>query len=199
VSGVEKPTGNFSADKTWEEEVQDQKVSKKKPATTSAATEVAKKKKKKKKSKVAKKEAERASKLSSRCRRHPHRMKPIKQLDNLADIEQYVAKKVQQRAERAEKKKKERQEGQKISNFGRYHHTPLVLDVAPTDKLVGSLRHISGSYVHPAVERTKSLEERNIIPARMRHTYNKRRVLKPKGTLTVKREAFGIMPDEQER
>jgi hypothetical protein len=204
--GDAKIVGNFSADKTWEEDVQE------KPKHSSSKTGGAKgnssgkqqataekKKKKKKKKKVAKKDAEKASKMSARNRRHPNRQAPLAQLDQVADIERYVAKKVLQREDRAIKKKVDRKEGQKISNFGRYHHTPLVMDVAPTNKLAGSLRHISGSYVHPALERTKSLEERNIIPARMRHTYNKRKVLKPKGQLTVKREAFGVMPDEMER
>ena len=192
-----KIVGNFSADKTWEEEVQDKKPEKKKTKAVQIASE--KKKKKKKKSMVAKKEAERAKKLSSRCRRHPHRVEPLKQLDKIADIEEYVAKKVAKRIERAAKKKIDRREGQKISTFGRYHHTPTVLDVAPTDKLVGSLRYLSGSYIHPAVERVKSLEERNLIPARMAHKFNRRKVLKPKGDVTIKREAFGILPEDQER
>lgn len=199
--GGDKPApGNFSADKTWEEEVQNQKQKKKKsPAALAKKAEAEKKKKKKKKSAAAKKEAERSAKVSSRCRRHPDRSKPLKQLEKVADIETYVAKKVEEREKRAVQKKVDRKEGQKINNFGRYHHTPLVLDVAPTDKLVGSLRYLSGGYVHPAVERTKSLEARNIIPARMQHKFNRRKILKPKGNLTIKREAFGIMPDEQER
>lgn len=183
--------GNFSADKTWEEEVQESKPlkDKKKPVVDEPA------KKKKKKKKQGKKVTAMAAKRALPHRRHPDRSAPMKQLENIDKIAKEVQKKVNKRNKTAVNKKLARKEGQQIKNFGRYHHTPLVVDVASSDKLVGSLRHVSGSYVHPALDRVKSLEERNIIPARMRHNFNKRKLLKPKGDVRLKTESYGTLPE----
>lgn len=191
----QKVVGNFSADKTWDEEVNDQKKlkEKKKPSTATAGAED--RKKKRKKQKKGKKETERAAKKALPHRRHPDRSAAVEQADEIDEIAEEVNKKVQKRERTALKKKEARKAGQQIKSFGRYHHTPLVPDVAPTEKLVGSLRHITATYTNPLTERVKSLEERNIIPARMRHKFNKRKVLKPKGEVRLKRETFGIMPE----
>lgn len=181
--------GNFEADKTWDEEVQEQKPPK--PAKKGPATQ----EKKKKKKKQGKKAAADAAKKALPHRRHPDRDKVIDQVAKIDKIAKEVEKKVKKTEKRAVQKIITRQEGQEIKNFGRYHHTPLLPDVVPTDKLVGSLRHVSGSYIHPALDRIKSLEERNIIPARMRHTFNKRKLLKPKGDVRLKTETFGVMPE----
>lgn len=182
--------GNFSADKTWDEEVQEQKAPKaKKPKTENPE------KKKKKKKKAGKKATADLAKKAMLHRKHPDRDAAVKQLDAIDEIAKEVQKKVDKRDKTAINKKIARKEGQQIKTFGRYHHTPLALDVTPSDKVVGSLRHMSGSYVHPALDRIKSLEERNIIPARMRHNFNKRKLLKPKGDVRLKTEDFGPLPE----
>lgn len=188
----QKIVGNFSADKTWDEEVQDQKKLKPKKKANPAAEQ---KKKKQKKQKKGKKETERAAKHALPHRRHPDRSAAVKQLEEVDEIVAAVNKKTAKRERTAIKKKEARKAGQQIKSFGRYHHTPLVLDVAPTDKLVGSLRQVAATYTNPLTERIKSLEERNIIPARMRHKFNKRKILKPKGEVRLKRETFGILPE----
>lgn len=183
--------GNFSADKTWDEEVQEQKPPKgKKSSADSSSAE-----KKKKKKKNGKKASAEAAKKAMLHRKHPNREAAVKQLQEIDEISKEVQKKVDKREKTAIAKKIARKEGQQIKTFGRYHHTPLALDVVPSDKVVGSLRHMSGSYVHPAMDRIKSLEERNIIPARMRHTFNKRKLLKPKGDVRLKTEDFGPLPE----
>lgn len=227
-----KYTGNLSADKTWEEEVQETepataKTPKKKrtktaPASTGASSSapssapspvthngnkakhekvaaapaaVAKNGKtaKKQKKKTKKATAEEAKRAMTH-RRHPKRGVVAKETDEL-DVLLAAHKATACKREVARQKRRAAKKANlAIKHYGRHYHTPLVLDVTPSDKLVGSLRHLSGGYVHPALERMKSLEERNLVPARMRHTYNKRKVLKPKGEVRVKREEFGVMP-----
>lgn len=196
IGRTEGVQGNFSADKTWDEEVKEVK-----PAKPMTAEKLESKKrkqlerKKKNKKKGGKKNAADMAKRAMQHRQHPDRTAPLKQIDEIDEIAVEVQKKVAKRERTAIEKKKARKEGQQIKTFGRYHHTPLVVDVAPTDKLVGSLRHMSGSYVHPALDRIKSLEERNMIPARMRHVFNKRKLLKPKGEVRIKRETVGCLPE----
>lgn len=245
-------TGNFSADKTWEEEVQEKKPeastkaqkSKAKPAAatsntttpaatafsssgpaaatngktakpsgaaaaaaaapavsgpnsvkTDAAAAAAAKKKKEAKKKKTKKASAQDAKRAMAYRRHPQRDVVVKESEELDELlSSHAAKEATREAARA-KRRSAKKANLDIKHYGRHYHTPLVVDVTPSDKLVGSLRHMSGGYVHPALERMKSLEERNLVPARMRHTYNKRKVLKPKGEVRVKREQFGIMPE----
>ncbi|KAG5492665.1 hypothetical protein JKF63_01244 [Porcisia hertigi] len=228
-----KYTGNFSADKTWEEEVQESsaataKTHKKKNAkslspstSTSSSAAVSApsvalpnggevldskapaapaamtkdKKTVKKKKKKTKKETTEDAKRAMIHRRHPHRDVVEKETDDLDTLlaEHTVA--LDKREMARQKRRAAKKANLDIKHYGRHYHTPLVIDVAPTDKLVGSLRHLSGGYVHPIMERMKSLEERNLVLARMRHTYNKRKVLKPKGEVRVKREEFGVMPE----
>ncbi|AYU83051.1 Nop53 (60S ribosomal biogenesis), putative [Leishmania donovani] len=225
-------TGNFSADRTWEEEVQETapataKTPKKQntktaPASTGASSSaassapspvtqngngakhekvaaapaaVAKNGKTAKKQKKTKKATAEEAKRAMTHRRHPKRDVVAKETDEL-DVLLAAHKTTACKREAARQKRRAAKKANlAIKHYGRHYHTPLVLDVTPSDKLVGSLRHLSGGYVHPALERMKSLEERNLVPARMRHTYNKRKLLKPKGEVRVKREEFGVMPE----
>ncbi|GET92762.1 hypothetical protein, conserved [Leishmania tarentolae] len=231
-----KYIGNFSADKTWEEEVQETasataKTQKKKrtktaPASTSAsstASSVARPvaqngnnkakhenvaatkapvtndsrtaKKKTAKKKKTKKATVEEAKRAMIHRRHPKRAIIAKETDELDTLLATHHATVCKRASAREKRRAAKKANLAVKHYGRHYHTPLILDVTPSDKLVGSLRHLSGGCVHPAMERMKSLEERNLVPARMRHTYNKRKVLKPKGQVRLKREEFGVMPE----
>ncbi|KAH9601853.1 Ribosome biogenesis protein Nop53/GLTSCR2 [Trypanosoma melophagium] len=238
-------TGNFSADKTWEEEVQEQptrekqkRAAEKKKKLSSPSTVITtangsncstnktttvnsadvtlvvdeenktlddvtsknkkkdkKKDKKKKKNKTATKASLQATRRALPHRRHPKREVAIAEVDELDDILATNAKNQARRDAARERRREAKRANLQVKSFGRYHHTPLALDVVPTDKLVESLRHLNGSYVHPVMERMKSLEERNLVPARMRHKYNKRKILKPKGEVRVKRETFGVLPE----
>ncbi|KAG5467368.1 hypothetical protein CUR178_01011 [Leishmania enriettii] len=227
-----KYTGNFSADKTWEEEVQETapaaaKPQKKKgakaapsssgaspsstpPAPSSTAPNssegkeakvlaasavVAKDSKAGKKKKKTKKATAEEAKRAMVHRRHPKRDTLAKETDDLDKLLAAHTATLKKREAAGQKRRAAKKANLAIKHYGRHYHTPLVVDVMPSDKLVGSLRHLSGGYVHPVMERMKSLEERNLIPARMRHTYNKRKVLKPKGEVRVKREEFGVMPE----
>ncbi|KAK7195725.1 hypothetical protein NESM_000502800 [Novymonas esmeraldas] len=254
-----KYTGNFSADKTWDEEVQETAPAKaatppntkksakpsshsagapsspassprstsrpaaptgtesrsaKRPMTASsaaapatstpAATPAAKEsnaamKKKKNETKKKKKKTKKASaqdaKRAMAHRRHPQRDVVEKETEELDALLSAHEAKEDKRAEARQRRRAAKKENIAVKHYGRHYHTALAIDVAPSDKLVGSLRHLSGGYVHPALERMKSLEERNLVPARMRHTYNKRKVLKAKGQVRLKREEFGIMPE----
>ncbi|RNF03689.1 hypothetical protein TraAM80_05788 [Trypanosoma rangeli] len=186
-------TGNFSADKTWEEEVQERPQKPKKK--TNPKWEEEKKKKRQKKKKKALKASVQAAKRAFPHRRHPKREVAVKEADELGEILAAHEKRQARREAARERRRTVKRDNMQVKSFGRYHHTPLVLDVAPTDKLVGSLRHLNGSCIHPVMDRMKSLEERNLVPPRMRHTYNKRKVLKPKGEVRVKRETFGLLPE----
>ncbi|RNF03252.1 uncharacterized protein Tco025E_08219 [Trypanosoma conorhini] len=191
-------TGNFSADKTWEEEVQERPQNPKKKPGTKQEEEQAKKKKRQKKNKSKKKASKASLQAAKRAlphRRHPKREVAVKEVDEIDEIVAVHEARQARREAARERRRTVKRENMQVKSFGRHHHTPLVLDVAPTDKLVGSLRHLNGGYIHPVMDRMKSLEERNLVPARMRHTYNKRKVLKPKGEVRVKRETFGVMPE----
>ncbi|KPI90266.1 hypothetical protein ABL78_0648 [Leptomonas seymouri] len=190
-----KYEGNFSADKTWEEEVKEvaPKPARKPQQQQSAAG--SKNSKKKSKKKATKTESAQEARRAMKHRRHPMRAEVAKETDELDKLLADHAKRQAKREAVRLKRRAAKKENLSIKHYGRHYHTPLVVDVAPSDKLVGSLRHLNGGYVHPVLDRMKSLEERNLVPARMRHTYNKRKVLKPKGEVRLKREEFGIMPE----
>nr|CCD17369.1 unnamed protein product [Trypanosoma congolense IL3000] len=209
--GRDKPvSGSLSCDKTWEEEVQEEPERKKKRgnvgqgnrACVEGARDDGKKSKKedkgKKKQRNTKKEdraLQLATKRSLLHRRHPKRYIVVNEVDQIDEIVMAHEKTKAKKEAARERRRLKKREGMTIKAFGRYHYTPLALDVAPSSKLVGSLRHLNGSSIHPMLDRMKSLEERNLVPARMRHTYNKRKVLKPKGEVRIKRETFGILPE----
>lgn len=184
--------GQLVNDKNWEAE----DVNEGKPVLTEEEQEAKHEEDRKKKRPKVKKVVRDSIKKSSKYKRQPDREKVLAKFDKLDSIIEDVNKKVAKRERRVVEKKRLRAEGQQIMSFGRYHHTPLVMDVATSDKLVGSLRHMTNdSTAHAALDRVKSLEERNLIPARMRHTFNKRRVLKARGQVIVRREAMGRCPD----
>lgn len=192
-------TSNFVTDKTWEEEVQERPPATKNKAKTETAA-VCDKQKKLEKKKNRKKKATKASLMKAAKNAFPHRRHPkreiaVKEAERLDEIMAAHAKQQLKREAVRERRRAVKREGLQVKSFGRYHHTPLALDVAPTDKLVGSLRQLNGGHIHPVMDRVKSLEERNLVPARMRHTYNRRKVLKPKGEVRLKRESFGVLPE----
>lgn len=184
--------GQLVNDKNWEEE----NVNEGKPILSEEQQEQKNAEDRKKKKAKVKKVVRDSIQKSKKYKRQPDREKVLEKFDKLDTIVAEVNKKVAKRERRVVEKKRLRAEGQQIMSFGRYRHTPLVMDVATSDKLVGSLRHMTNdSAAHAALDRVKSLEERNLIPARMRHTYNKRRVLKARGQVIVRREAMGRCPD----
>ncbi|CCW62093.1 unnamed protein product [Phytomonas sp. EM1] len=130
-----------------------------------------------------------------RYRRHPNREVVRQEAAALEALLEKHERRQETLVAARERRREARKENLQVKHFGRHYHTPLVVDVLPTESLVGSLRHMSGGTVHPVLERMKSLEERNLIPARMRHSYNKRKILKPKGELRLKKETFGVLPE----
>lgn len=200
VGRGDKTGGSFLTDKTWEEEVKEfpseaSKKKKKKTAEQERNKAKERRKKERKQKKLGKKGSEREARRAMKHRRHPNRDTPAKEAEVLDKILEAHEETMASRQSKAEKRRQERKENATTKHFGRYYHTPLVEDVVPSSQLVGSLRHMSGGYVHPVLERMKSLEERNLVPARMRHVFNKRKVLKPKGEVKLKRESFGVLPD----
>lgn len=193
----QKFNNNMSEDTNWEEEVKETKPKVERPKTPKELQrqQELKKKKEKKAKKLGKSKSEKEIMRSFPHRRHPRREEVCEEVEK---IDELLEKQKQKKAILEEKRLQRRQkkkENMDVKHYGRHYHTPLVVDVASSDQLVGSLRHMSGGNVHPAMERMKSLEERNLVPARMRHTYNKRRILKPKGEVRIKREPFGPTPE----
>ncbi|CCW69449.1 unnamed protein product [Phytomonas sp. Hart1] len=193
-----KIRGNFSADKTWEEEVVEtpaplSRTPKTREVLQKEATQ--KKKKEKRKKKLGKKGSAREARSAMRHRRHPNREVVEREAAGLDALLKKHSIRQEKLASASAKRREIKKENLQIKHFGRHYHTPLVVDVLPSENLVGSLRHMSGGIVHPVLERMKSLEERNLIPARMRHSYNKRTILKPKGELRLKKETFGVLPE----
>jgi hypothetical protein len=153
--------------------------------------------------KTAKKSSKKKPKLEIRKetnktrvnRRHPDRSQVAAEIDDIDELLKEQEKQTQRKIERLARRHLARSEGLQTKKIGRHIHHPLPVEVQPTKDLVGALRHVKSGIVHPVQERIKSLEERNLIPARMRHTYNKRKILKPKGDVLIKREAFGPILD----
>lgn len=181
----------------WEEEVQEFKEKKRRALTEKEIEKKAslQQKKEKKVKKLGKKNAEKERRKSFAHRRHPNYEANIVKLDEIDELLAEMGKKEMKLEAKRNKRREAKKENTQVKHYGRHYHTPLVVDVSSSEQLVGSLRHLSGGNVHPAMERLKSLEERNLIPARMRHAYNKRRILKPKGEVRVKRETFGVTPE----
>ncbi|CAD2216788.1 Nop53 (60S ribosomal biogenesis), putative [Angomonas deanei] len=189
--------GNFSADKNWEEEVKETKPKEKKAPLTPEIIkkeESAAKKKDKRRKKLGKLGTAREARRSLLHRRHPSQAKILKEAEVVDELLKNHMEKEAKREVRVEQRKLKRKEDTLVKHYGRHYYQGIAPDVAPSDKLVGSLRHMEGGYVHPALDRMKSLEERNLVPARMNHKYNKRKILKPKGEMHLKREDFGVLP-----
>lgn len=192
-----KVNENISDDKNWEEEVKEFKVKKKRELSEKEVQrkDFAKRKKEKKLKKLGKRKTEKEKRQSYVHRRHPDRAAACAEVDKIEEIVEAQENRRKKLEAKRQKRRESKKEKMQVKHYGRHYYTPLVVDVASSDQLVGSLRHVSGGNVHPALERMKSLEERNLVPARMRHTYNKRRILKPKGEVRVKREPFGVTPE----
>ena len=200
--------GTLVDDANWEEEVRDGAIDREsKRLARKAANPVGKKKKSRhpeapnRVPKVVRDNIRKSKKFKGQ----PDRIKAVKSLDNIDDILEDIAKKARKSVSKCAKKREVKRDGQQTKNFGRYHYTPLTTDVATSNKLVGSLRHMGGagsssggaSY-HPSAERIKSLEERNVVPARMRHKFHdksRQKRQKPKGDVIIRREPMGRLPD----
>ncbi|EPY26886.1 hypothetical protein STCU_06029 [Strigomonas culicis] len=190
--------GSMADDKTWEEEVKETKPPKAPKVLSPEATKkraAEKKKKLRQQKKLGKRAGLREAKRSLLHRRHPQRAEAEKEVAELDEILAEHEETQAQRELRMEKRHEQRKAKMDVKHFGRYYYEALAPDVATSDKLVGSLRHMRGGAIHPALDRMKSLEERNLVPARPRHEFNKRKVLKPKGEVRVKRETFGTLPE----
>lgn len=126
-------------------------------------------------------------------------------LDRVEDVADEVAARLYRSHRMSVHRKKLRRLDQTTVAFGRHHHQPVALEVAPTAALTGSLRTMLNNQTaahcvqNPLVDRVKSLEARNMIPARMRHTYNKKKEVLQPGEVKVHRESFGTLPDDRFR
>mmetsp|Transcript_3585 Transcript_3585/g.11213 ORF Transcript_3585/g.11213 Transcript_3585/m.11213 type:complete len:320 (-) Transcript_3585:89-1048(-) len=193
--------GDLNTDKLWEEEV--------KAGTTSAVPaeksnnqvkrEAAKKKEEKKKAGKVKKNAielrreKRRNKVHSR---HPSRAQVADDVDRIDELQLEVDKQTRKSELKQIRKIVRRKEGQQLVKYGRNQTTTLVPDVLPSSELPQALRHMKpAAATHMAQDRVKSLEERGLVPARMRHTYNKRKILRPKGEVSIKSEQLGGVVD----
>lgn len=192
----EKKPMKVITDSNWEEEVKE--VALRKPAEkTSLQVEHEARKKNQKQAKLKKqgrKKSEDEVKRSFPHRRHPGRVSVCNEAAKITELVELQSEAQKKLDLKRQKRREAKKENMQIKHYGRHYHTPLVTDVATSDQLVGSLRHLSGGNIHPAMERMKSLEERNLVPARMRHSYNKRRILKAKGEVKIKTEPFGLLP-----
>lgn len=179
-------------------------VFKKEKMTRSQVLEEKKKKTRDQKLKHGKKLSK--SELADRKRhalalkRQPNQIKKNKDVDRIDEIADEVGAALFRSHQLAKHRKQLKKRNQTTVSFGRHHHQPLALEVAPTTALTGSLRQLmnrsgANAVVHPVVDRMKSLEARNMIPAKMRHKYNKKKVVVAPGEVKVVREAFGTMPD----
>ena len=203
--------GTLVDDGNWDEEVKDGAVDREqKRIARMAASGITGKKKKKKTSHPE--AANRVPKVvrdnirkSKKFKGQPDREKAVKALDDIDKIVEEIEKKSRKSVVKCARKRIVKREGLQVKNYGRYHFTALTTDVATSNKLVGSLRHMGGagsssggaSY-HPSAERIKSLEERNVVPARMRHKFHdksRQKRQKPKGDVIIRREPMGRLPD----
>jgi chemotaxis protein histidine kinase CheA len=181
--------GDLNTDKMWEEEVKEglrhapdskRKIERVKKEKAKTAT---------KKNAIELRREKRANKHHSR---HPDRKSIAGDVDRIDDLMKEVDRDTRKSELRHLRRHKARVEGQQVLKYGRYQHTPLIPDVAPSTAAAGKLRHVKATDVsHPALDRMKSLEERSLVPARMRHAFNKRTVLKSKGEVRVVHENFG--------
>ena len=204
--------GDLNTDKTWEEEVQGPGTAGKKlpagsstdaalPAAAAAdRTKAEKAKAAKAKAKKSKNaiEVRRDTRRSRMHARHPDRKSVEADADRLDELQLEVDKETRKSERRALRKLVRKAEGQQLVKYGRNMHTPLLPDVLPKAAHTGALRHVKPAAVHhPALDRAKSLEERGLVPARMRHTYNKRKMLKAKGEVRVVTEEFGGLVEQK--
>jgi hypothetical protein len=166
-------------------------------ATSSSKKPKAAQQKQQKKKKLTKMEMELQRRKSLRLQRHPSRGAVAREVEDVEKIVNEVNKKADHRERLAAFRKDIKSAGQITKAFGRHHHQPMALEVAPSSAIRGNLRTLGGAgasgsgTINPALDRIKSLEARNIIPAHMRHKYNLRKQLKPKGEVRIVREPAG--------
>jgi hypothetical protein len=219
--GDGKYHGTLTTDKTWDNDDEEAEEEDNNTGKGSASTQQSnnankkalvastnkkdkdskKKNKKKDKKKQAKKEntieLNQKTQRQRTHRRHPERASTLDQVDELDELVKEQELKNKLSAERSAKHNEKRRAAQSVKVYGRHYYQPLVADVAPSTALVGSLRHLAASKsVHPALDRMKSMEERNLVPARMRHKYNQRTDFMPHGQVVIKRERFGTAVTE---
>jgi hypothetical protein len=128
-------------------------------------------------------------------RRHPNYDEIAEDMQDLPEMMQAIMDKHKSNFERLARRKMRSAEGLMTKKIGRHIHHPLPIEVQTTGQLVGSLRHVKSGDIHPLKHRVKSLEARNLIPARMRHTYCKNKRPKGKGEIMIRKEPFGPVPD----
>jgi hypothetical protein len=142
-----------------------------------------------------------AAQLARRSRVFQRQPKQDPNLERIEEVADEVAAKAYRSHQMAKFRKQLKRKDETTLAFGRHHHQPVAMEVAPTAALTGSLRTVlnTGTASHcalnPLVDRVKSLEARNMIPARMRHTYNKKREVLQPGEVRVHREPFGTLPN----
>lgn len=159
--------------------------------------------KKKHGKKLSKSELAERKKHALKLKRQPNQLRKLRDADRVEEIADEVGAEMDHTTRLSKYRKALKKKDQTTVAFGRHHHQPLALEVAPTQALTGSLRLLLNSrqgganaVVHPLVDRVKSLEARNMIPARMRHQYNKKKEVIAPGEVKIQREAFGIMPQD---
>jgi hypothetical protein len=180
--------GDLNTDKLWEEEVVEGRRT---PMPSKSALKRAQLAKAKSGKKTAL-DLRRENRANRSRARHPDRRDVADDVGQLDQLMAEVDEETKQSELRHLRRRVRRSEGQQTPKYGRHMHTPLVPDVLPTSAAAGKLRHMKpANAAHPALDRLKSLEERGVVPARMRHTYNKRAQLRPKGEVRVVHENFG--------
>ncbi len=159
--------------------------------------------KKKHGKKLSKSELAERKKHALKLKRQPNQVRKLRDADRVEEIADEVGAEMDHSTRLTKYRKALKKKDQTTVAFGRHHHQPLALEVAPTQALTGSLRQLlngrqggANAVVHPLVDRVKSLEARNMIPARMRHQYNKKKEVIAPGEVKILREPFGIMPQD---
>lgn len=149
--------------------------------------------------KLSKSELAERKKFALNLKRKPNQLRKNKDIDRIEEIADEVGAALYRTHQLSKYRKNLRKKNQTTISFGRHHHQPLAMEVAPTQALTGNLRQLmsrkgANAVVHPVVDRMKSLEARNMVPAKMRHKYNKRKEVIANGEVKVIRETFGTRP-----
>lgn len=159
--------------------------------------------KKKHGKKLSKSELAERKRHALKLKRQPNQIRKMRDADRVEEIADEVGAAMDHTVRLTKYRKALKKKDQSTVAFGRHYHQPLALEVAPTQALTGSLRQLLNgrqggniAAVHPLVDRMKSLEARNMVPARMRHKYNKKKEVIAPGEVKILREPFGLMPQD---
>ena len=149
--------------------------------------------------KLSKSELAERKKHALRLKRQPNQLKKLKDVDRIEEIAAEVGAEKYHSIKLAQFRKELKKKGKITKAFGRHHHQPLAMEVAPTAALTGSLRQLmsragNNAAANPVVDRMKSLEARNMVPAKMRHKYNQKKEVIQTGEIKVIKENFGTNP-----